>query len=65
MQVRAFERYISLRPLFCPFMSGRFRQVLQYPIFKAACVNLEKSWMTAILFLHSQEKYLSMKVKKI
>ena len=27
-----------------------------------ACVNLEKSWMTAILFLHSQEKVLSMKV---
>ena len=60
MQVKSiaecsFSKLPWLRPLFCLSYSGRFRQVLQYPIFKAAWVNLEKSWMTAILFLHSQE----------
>ena len=38
------------------------RSVLQHPILKVACVNLIRSWKTAILHLFSQETDLLMKV---
>ena len=39
-----------------------YRSVLQHAILKLACVNLIRSWTTAILYSFSQETYLLLKV---
>ena len=49
--------YLLLKTLF-----NSYRSVLQHPILKVACVNLQRSWTTAILHSFSQETDLLMKV---